>query len=340
MTKDMKYLVKFFKYIIAAALVPKSITNRLAKAKVINILDERLLEWRTLYLKSFIAFEDEFVKFPRRLRKGFFDNIYEVPNPHPSRGAALLQFTSTADANPLFIARINSELKQMNPKVLDYDTQTCMADVWDHLTYGMMAGTICAELKNLAGPPGSINQERLDYIRKEPPRSKTLSHANEKLLSRDIPSSTGPFQIYNSSWRMISDHHLPHKSFYIHGAYFFKLALAKHKMVMKAWASGDVPFKGIDPDWMTQLYQERDILAYLLLWRRYYGGAGSYYNLKDPDRPDVLLDGDGFYMRNLSFAITAISIMRAREAFLKHYPASPKDKSDPELWDIMNEANK
>jgi len=341
-------LIKFTAYLISKALAPKSFLNRVAQSVMWHKVDERFLEWRTQYLKAFTAFENDFILFPRVLNDGFSQSLIISPSIEPS-GCELILLKDDADANLTFISRLNNVIRGVYVKKVDFDTQTCLGDIWDHLTYGIMLGTIAVELGNRGGHIGQISASRLKLKVKEPPIPQSaVSSTNPALKvgqsssskSANPPESIGPFQIYFKNWDIpfskIED--LPHESFYVHGAHFFNIAHAAHKSVMKIWATQLRPFNDRDPKWLVDLYMRRDLLAYLLLWRRFYGGIGSYYVIRDPNNPSRVLDGDAFCLRNLAFAITAISVMRSRDKWYKMYPHKKSSNFDPELEMIWTES--
>lgn len=319
----MYKLLKFLMYVVNNAITPKTITNKLARSKVISIIDERYYEWRTLYLKNYLKFQDELILLPRVLDEAVLSTLVPLPDDDsPNNAVTPLVLLVKNDSNKAFIQRVNKLLISRAP-ILDVDSQDCYGDVFDHLAYAMMVSTVCMEMGTIAGRPGQINQTRLDHITKEP------------VVKGKSRSSTGPFQIYDSSWKSLSEN-LPHHSFYVHGAYFFYIARSKHDLAIKAMREGVIPFTGVDPSWMVDLYLKRDLLSYLLLWRRYYQGEGNLYKLKRPD--GTYFDGDEFHIRNLAFAINALAIMRERDKFRKHYPTDRLKVSERELWDILDKA--
>lgn len=323
-----KALFRFTEYLLQKITTPKTFLNRMALAKVINIADKRLFEWRRIYLTEFLSFEDKILPLPRVVDVGVVEGCSITPSIRKD-GVDLVQMKDEIKVNSTFVKKVNLMLRGMCPTELDYDSQVCYGDVWDHLTYGLMVATVAAELGSRAGLPGTISIERLKLLVKEPP-SRSISN----------PASVGPFQIYKSNWSIslsnIPD--LPHESYYVHAAHFFRIAIYAHDMVMKAWKKVGVPFSDKDPKWLLDLYAKRDLLAYCLLWRRYYNGAGSYFNIPDPNNPGRYLDGNVMCMRNLAFGLTAIGVMRNRDRFLKLYPVSKRDLSDPELNDIWTKS--
>lgn len=342
-----KYLIKFTLYLLNKAVTPKTLINRWIKTKIIRYLDVNFLEVRTVYLTHFIKFEEQFISFPRKLNNDVVTSFLIKRKAKPG-GAPLLALVSASGADPTFIAKVNLALEACHVSYLDYDSQVAYSDVWDHLTYGMMVATVAIELGSVSGTPGQINEARLGLLVKEPPVKKSgvkLEPSGKEAVSNPVkntekpPFSCGPFQIYEPFWKSISGYSLPSTNFYIHGALFFKHALYADSMVRTAWKKQLVPFKDRDPEWLTNLYARRDMLGYLLLWRRYYGGAGSYYTIEDPNNPGKMLDGDAFCFRNLAFALTALSVMDVRGGLNRAYPAHSTDKSDESLFKILIEAN-
>jgi hypothetical protein len=297
------------------------------KAKVIHEADKRFFDLRLLYLKYYAKLQDELSKLPRQLPNNFFSFFVSTHVTDVYHQVPLFNLSPRANDNQDFIKEVNKFIKSVHPSSLDNKTQNLLGDIWDHLLYGMTVATICVESGNVGGPPGNLTQAKLDLIIKEP----VLKKAKKKA---EFSKSTGPFQINSSDngWGVLGEN-LPSNYFWVHGAYFFHIALQKHKLVMEEFKRSSTSFT-TDPSWIQDLYQRRDLFSYLLLWRRFYTGRGSYSNL-DMGREDF--DYEIFHRRNLAFAIISLAVMKARSNFIKHYPSYPRSSKDHEneaLWKI------
>lgn len=351
-----KYLLRFTTYLIEKVVTPKTLLNRMALGKIFTLIDKFMIERRTHYLDQFARFEKELISYPRVLREEVITHLISIPQ--DQKGADLLLLNLDLYRDQSFATKINEAIKDVHVYSLDHDSQVAYSDIWDHLTYGMMVATVAVELGNIAGPPGSINKARLALLVKEPPRRKKSEPVSSTPLDKmDLngiqikdsaslgktpkantlptkdekpPFSCGPFQIYEDNWNVfLSDiESLPSDNFYVHGAHFFKIARYAHKQVMNAFARTARPFEGIDDTWLVDLYEKRDLFSYLLLWRRYYGGAGSYYGIPDPLNPSKQLNAQKLFIRNMAFAVTALSVMRCRDRFYKSYPSSKIQDDD------------
>jgi len=315
MTIPIAQLLRWTLYLIQKVATPKTFANRIGRAFFWGYIDEHFLEWRTHYLSQYLAFQKEFSTLPRHIADGFTSDI-ELLNAPNKRGCDLILLKKDADSNHAFIERVNTILKNINIADLDYDTQTSLGDIWDHLSYGICLSTICVEMGRIAGPPGSITKARIAYKAKEVNNNGKASY------------SIGPFQIRDINWKAPLSHleNLPHPSPWIHLGHFFRLLLPFHKKAIAEMQKGGSSFADKDPSWVIALYARKDILSYLMLLRRFYTGSGSYSNIKIGDK---VLDSDTLFIKNLAFAMNAIAIMKSRDRWYKTYP-SDKVK-DPDL---------
>lgn len=319
----MNWLLKVLRYVVIKGVTPGTVMNRLAKIKFFNYLDEKFIETRSLFLEEYLKTQEEVIQFPRLMAKSFWDGVQiYTPKDKTAEPSLILLKADPTGRNTAFIKAVNQDIKGMHPVKLDYDTQNAYGDVWDHLLYGLMVSTCCAEIGALGGvSPGTLNEARLRLLVGEP------NYGSSKGLQ-----SCGPFGINDINWRHLK-HNLPSDNVYVHLAYFMYSARYAHKQVMASWKKEKRPFADTDPSWLVDIYERRDQLGYAALFRRWYGGSGNFFKIPDPKDPSKYLDGNAYARRILAFSVNAISIAMSRSAFIKNYPSSFKDHAYKDVID-------
>jgi hypothetical protein len=307
-------LAQYSYALIKKALMPNTLMNKLLRVELINTLDEKFIDIRVSYLKWFMKFEEEFIQYPRVVKSGFFEGL--TLHKAAQKNTPPCWHLKGSYLNPEFIRSVNGHISAMWPSTIDEQSQILYSDIWDHLTYGLMVATGAAELGNIGGTPGCITKAKLAYMVGEgAPGSKSRSQ--------------GPFGIYSPEWSKLGSgiEPLPNNNFYVQGSHFFYKASYCHKMILKI-NKGWVPsFMSYDPQWLVELYKRGDLLSYILLFRRFYGGTGDWGLIID-HYTGKYLNRDSFAQRVLAFAITVMEVCDIREYLDKSYPTSHSPRSE------------
>lgn len=314
MNRLIKKLIVFTSKQIKNVFTPKTIQNRIASIGVLHYADEKFIDIRKNYLGKYLEYQDTVIKMKRTFGTDFESFIDIIPNKE-RLGCDLLLYKNPG--NDPFINDLNKMSKGMHVSKLDTSSQSCYSDIWDHLVYGLIVATCAAELGKLGGLPGTITEAKLAYQVKEANGTK----------------SCGPFGINSSQWKMVFKvENLPSDNYYVHASHFFHKAKYCHDHIVQISKDNYPKFFESDPTWLVELYSRGDLISYILLFRRYYGGTGDWDKLEEITSGAITTDN--LAKRSIAFLLTTLSVMKARDKFEKAYPTGKF--SDPAEFKEIN----